>query len=253
MNHSFCSVCKKVSMLHNVRETMSAGDGICTTCYASKRTAKDMEDVLPIWRQDDGVIRYDLPEELKDLTHAEKLLISPLLVYVPLHHMEKGNIGCKGHVCCFEQDVASMSNILPRLPKDVALVRVIKKYKEDDGEISTKTFRVRKDKVIRALMWLKKYSIAFEDVEIDLNGLSWMQDREECVLPAATEKIIDADTQSNITPDEGPAPSQVSDIVKDQLDTEEISGSKIMNSTGGKMGEVSSEINQQISEASKKW
>jgi hypothetical protein len=211
-----------------------------------------MQDVLPTWKQDDGTIRYDLPEELQQLTEAEKLLISPYLVYVPLHHMAKGQIGCKGHVCCFQQDIVSISNKLPRLPHEISLIRLIKKYKDENGEISSKIFNVRRDKVLKALYWLKKHSIAFEDVEIVIENLSWMSNNNEKTLPAATEKIIDTETAEHVTEDKGPSISQVHDVVTDDPNYIELFGTQNTDNSCNKMNDDNMKINKKLAHACKK-
>jgi hypothetical protein len=251
IKHNFCEICKRVSMTFEVKIQAKDKKNVCNTCLRTKRTSKEMEKVLPVWKQKDGTIRYDLPLELKQLSEAEKLLISPYLVYVPLHHMQKGQVGCKGHVCCFEQDVASVSNVLPRMPRDIALVRVVKKYKEDTGEISSKTFTVRRLSVINALTWLKQYSQAYEDIEIDLERLSWMGDEEEKQLPAVKETvdIQEEEISNNRNSDRGPAVDQVDDVIQKETEHNEVLGSTMSNATGEKMSTHNAQVNEQLSDA----
>lgn len=250
VQHSFCEVCKRVSMNLLVRTNRISGLATCVSCTVSKRTQKDFEKILPVWTDDKGATRYDLPSELVDLTQAEKLLISPFLVYVPLHHMKQGQVGCKGHVCCFEQDVASMSYVLPRLPRDINLIRVIKKYKEDDGQISSKTFNVRRKKVQDALRWLKQYSLAFEDVDIDFSRMDWMKDSEEDILPAIKTTTVECSDENN-EEDNGPATHQVSTVLEKEEYHEEIFGTQQMNNTGAKMSPDNSDVNKQLANAFK--
>ena len=44
---------------------------------------------------------YDLPDELRDLFPAERMVISQLSVYIPVVHFKKGQNGVRRHVCCF--------------------------------------------------------------------------------------------------------------------------------------------------------
>ncbi len=72
-------------------------------------------------------------------------------VYIPLQHLQKGQTGCHGHVCCFAQDIGEICMKLPRLPADVEAIRVIRRFKLEGGEIGVKTFSVRKTVVLAAL------------------------------------------------------------------------------------------------------
>jgi hypothetical protein len=250
--HLFCSICKKVSMTTEMHKKKNTDQYVCNICTKSKRTIAQMNQVLPIWKEKNGTIRYDLPEQLQDLSEAEKLLISPYLVYVPLHHMAKGQIGCRGHVCCFQQDIPSISNVLPRLPQDISLIRIIKQYKDDNGEISSKIFTVRRSKVIEALYWLKEYSIVFQDININIDNLSWMENKEEKQLPAIEENTILDDIPDLNAHDRGPSISQIDDVIENENDYNEITGTQISNTTGTKMDADNIEINNKISQAYQK-
>jgi hypothetical protein len=229
LKHKFCSMCMSVS-ISMVTKNVN-GSPVCRTCTDNHLCNTDFDTRLPLWTDSTGTRRYDLPPELLGLSEAEKLLISPLLLYVPLHHMQKGQIGCKGHVCCFEQNVASVCNSLPRLPDDINLIRVIKQYKDEDGAIAIKTFNVRKSKVLDALRFLKKYSIAFENVVIEEDNLAWMEGEEEYDLPSRTY-LEETDHDGNdINEDHGPAIDQTTPAATDAY-TEHVLGTtpKVSNS-----------------------
>ena len=82
-----------------------------------------------IWFDVNGKKYFELPEELKDLTEREKLLIQIINVCVPMHHLFKGQTGCKGHSAAFRQDISKDAGILTNLAEDVVYVQVIKKLK----------------------------------------------------------------------------------------------------------------------------
>ena len=49
---------------------------VCSVCAAKKDPEDAIKNkLLPIWIDDDGTVRYDLPYELSSLSHAEKMLI----------------------------------------------------------------------------------------------------------------------------------------------------------------------------------
>ena len=69
---------------------------------------------------------FPITDELKCLMEGEKLLIQQVAAYVPLLHLQNGQIGSRGHVCSFVQDISSICTVLPRLPDDVHFVKVVK-------------------------------------------------------------------------------------------------------------------------------
>ena len=128
-------------------------------------------------------------------------------VFIPIHHLKNGVTGLRGHVCAFPQKVSDVCYVLPRLPTDVNLIKVIKKYNDSTGQVDTKTFTIRKDKVLAALRWYKQY----REVEICEANLTWMSTNED-ELPAVKQdesKIDDVDL--------GPASKQTMDTRKMQL------------------------------------
>ena len=78
------------------------------------------------------------------LSDAEKMLIQRLSAFIPLHHIKNGTLGIKGHVCCFPQDIMEICKELPRLPKDLTVVKILKTFKEEiDNGSRSKTFEER--------------------------------------------------------------------------------------------------------------
>jgi hypothetical protein len=75
---------------------------------------------------------------------------------------------------------------LPRLPENVDVVHVIKNFKLNDGSISSKSFCVRKSKVLTALHWMKKFNRQYADIEIREDNLSWITNGVEMQLPIPT-------------------------------------------------------------------
>jgi hypothetical protein len=101
LRHQLCKICMCTSLCMKLVE--HKGISMCSLCRARKAYEYDQSLTLPVWFDNDGTIRYDLPEELKCLREAEKLLIAQVSAYVPLHHLRKGQLGCRGHTCCFTQ------------------------------------------------------------------------------------------------------------------------------------------------------
>jgi hypothetical protein len=168
---------------------------------------------LPVWIKD-GVVMYSLPSCLKNLSHAEKMLIQRISPFVPLYHIKNGTFGITGHVCCFEQDIEGFVNKLPRTKDDSSMLKVLQKVKAetcgDEDAAQVKAFRVRKRNVLEALKFLQKYNREYHDVSIDPSALDWIAG-EEGVLDGNTidtdslETALDANP---MTEDMGPVPKQ---------------------------------------------
>ena len=182
LSYSMCNCCKQTKL--NMRTREVNGIHYCQLCFSKKRYEhKDWQKQLPLWIDKNSNLHFELPTELIGLREGEKLLIQQISPYVPLQHLSKGAYGCKGHVCSFPQDVQEVCTVLPRLPSNVNVIRVIKQYKMEEGEIGTHTFVIRKHKVLAALHWLKAHNYLYHDIQIDESHLDWMEGNEEKELP----------------------------------------------------------------------
>lgn len=166
---------------------------ICSTCQASGTNWQDKVKDLPIWYDEKDNVQFYLPDELKCLREGEKLLIQQVAAYVPLQHLQSGQIGSRGHVCSFVQDISSICTVLPRLPDDVQFVKVVKKYLQEGGQIGSKMFVVRKKAVLDALKWLKKYNVEYSNIEIKESNLDWIENEDAKELPA---NLIEMDDEA---------------------------------------------------------
>jgi gamma-glutamylcyclotransferase (GGCT)/AIG2-like uncharacterized protein YtfP len=117
---SHCIICRQQ------RLGLQTVNGICTHCNSSKHKLLFGHEnkALPTWIKDNEVI-FDLPKELSHHTMAEKLLIQRVSPLVPVIHIKNGILGVQGHIVSFFQDVSSITTILPRLPSEVSIVKVI--------------------------------------------------------------------------------------------------------------------------------
>ena len=151
----------------------------CTHCNNNNLTHEEMleKQMLPVWRDKDGTVHYDVPEELKDLRFGEQIMIQRFSPYIALKHIRSGSFGLKGHSCCFAQDIDEVCDVLPR--KKEHLIQVIKQFRtvnendNDDPEYST--FVIRRDKVLNALKWLKAHNSEYENINISTENLNWME------------------------------------------------------------------------------
>lgn len=152
-----------------------------------------------------------------------------MAAYCPIVHIKNGTLGIHGHVCSFPQDISNICNVLPRLPSDVKVVRMIRNYKNNMGDIVSKTYLIRRFYVIRALKWLIKYHEeyrnAFECGELQINEdhLSWMGEKESADLCGVMEFETSLD-EAQFDSDRGPAEKQCLDPIEDGNEEFESSG-----------------------------
>ena len=182
---------------------------ICTVCQASHTRKEKTEQDLPIWYDKESNVQYYLPPQLRCLREGEKLLIQQVAAYVPLLHLKDGQIGSRGHVCSFVQDLSSICTVLPRLPDDVQFVKVVKKYLQEGGETASKTFTIRKQVVLHALNWLKEYNVEYKNIEIKESNLDWIENSDSQELPATLIQIANAHAAKNFQTSEDLGPSEV--------------------------------------------
>jgi hypothetical protein len=204
--HSRCSVCRQVS----TNMVLLKRTPVCKRCRS--KTVKNNNYVppwLPLWVDDSGTNRYNVPECLTVLREGEKLLIQRISTYVPLRYMKGGAHGSKGHVCSFPKEIQEFVTELPR--KKVEAIKVIRKFVNSEKEIEEKTFTIRKTAVLTALYWLKKYNKQYKDIVINEDNLNWMEGRDEADLSVTVvEKAEkqDEETETNTrVHDDDPIPA----------------------------------------------
>jgi hypothetical protein len=100
--------------------------------------------------------------------------------------------------------------LLRRLPCDIKIIRVIKQYRKEGGEIGTTTFCIQQNIVLQALHWLKQYNIEYRDITIQESNLDWIKDGQEQNLPPSDIEIEaeETDLQPSFQ-DHGPSTSQL--------------------------------------------
>ena len=147
LGHKKCDFCRSVSMQLKITNTPNVK--ACSSCITNKcHKDNSRTPLLPIWYNDNNEPQYQLPAQLIDLREAEKLLISMVSVYVPVHHLSIGQLGCKGHVCCFQKNLTDLCTTLRRIPTDISVIRVLQKFKNTDGEVTLKAFSIRRKKCL---------------------------------------------------------------------------------------------------------
>jgi hypothetical protein len=147
------------------------------------------------------------------LQEGEKLLIQQVSVYVPLQHLMYGQVGARGHIVSFPQNVLSVCKTLPCLPDHVQAVRVIKNFRLNDRTISSKTFSMCRPAVMAALHWLKKVTKQYNEIDLCEANLSWITNGDEQELPIQSWEEPDDPSclPGSHNKDLGPSPQQIAD------------------------------------------
>jgi len=192
----------------------SKTSNVCFDCRTKGKDYYVKAKALPIWFEKDGSVQFRLPSELLGLSYAEKMLIQRASPFIPLCHLKYGIFGLKGHVCAFSQHVNEFASVLPRIPDDVAVIKVVQIMKKEIGSDDLEKrveFCVRKEKVLKALIWLKTYNREYKDIEIDESRFDWLgQDGVGDLngYTQETEHVTASHEELDPTDDLGPAREQ---------------------------------------------
>ena len=114
------------------------------------------------------MIPSSVPKELKGSTQIEEMLIARALPIMRIYIKLGGQRGFSGHCINQPQNVQELATSLPRYPKDMGIIIVKVKGREN-------TFRdvtVRKDKVSSALLWLINNNPHYYDLTINKHALN---------------------------------------------------------------------------------
>jgi len=193
LNH--CKTCLEYKMEFNKEDDQVEYDR-CKKCVADKIpdvTHFLNENIHPVWyeHREDGslrttengntVPRYDIPPELNELTIAEKLIIRRFCPFIPTVHLKPGTLGLKGHCICFPQDIDEVCNTLPQ--KKCQVLKYVRQIGNNETqEIRWEMLRVNRDRVLRALRWLKIHHSGYKDIVINECHLDWMEGENEASI-----------------------------------------------------------------------
>ncbi|PAA81629.1 hypothetical protein BOX15_Mlig023830g1 [Macrostomum lignano] len=184
-----CLVCKeRFPSVYFQRQS----DASCHRCLRDSGKPKlfsDENNANPMCEQ---------PEELRDLSVAEQMLISPILSVIVVYRLfPQGQHASRGHGIMFPQDQASVVRELPRRTLPVVLM-YDKKLQNNPGSTVTgamNNLRVRRDKVLNAIRYLINNNQYFQrfSVGIDREALNSLP--ENGYAQQINEMVNQMDTQ----------------------------------------------------------
>lgn len=155
IKHTLCPTCNECF------PSIVLVQGECRRCNAEKNRPKKFSE-------ENNMDPGDVPEELRDLTEIEEMLIAQVFPVMSVYRLRGGQLGYRGHVINFPQDVQEFTTRLPRYPSslDVLIVR-----RQSENSTSFRDFTVRRAKVACALSWLKANNRYYSDIIIDNEAL----------------------------------------------------------------------------------
>ena len=106
--------------------------------------------------------------ELQNPTQDEEMLIARALPIMKVYIRPDGQRGYSGHCINLLQNVTELATSLPRYPKDLAVIIVKVKGKEN----TFKDVKVRKQKVQSAFVWLIDNNPHYSELFINEDALN---------------------------------------------------------------------------------
>ena len=154
-----------------------------------------------------------VPPPLKDLSVVEEMLIAQIAPMMHIFRLPAGRqFGYRGHMLNLPQNVQSVLTRLPRTKSNLGMVVV--RQTRTSGKVND--FRVRRQRVLEALVNLKRNNKYYENIEIDSEALEALPEDGEL----EDLHVIRADNDDASFEDISPVGANA-DEAKEQKDTNE--------------------------------
>ena len=158
---SQCSVCKEAWPL----KAKPRSPYVCSHCSRNKKIPNKFSS-------ENFMIPSCVPNELQNLTQIEEMLIARALPIMRVYIKPGGQQGYSGHCINLPQNVTELTTSLPRYPKDLAVIIV--KVKGRDNTFKDVT--VQKQQVHSALVLLINNNPHYAGLTINTNALNSLPD-----------------------------------------------------------------------------
>ena len=152
-----CLICYEISLSRLT-------NNICSRCqkYPQFTNADEIDNISnvnpfgPLNNVNPGIV----PDELKNLSLIEQILISPIKPIVTVFSLTRnGQYGYNGQIIHFEQNLTDIVTELPHSLNNLSEAIIIRRPNADPSNFSE--FRVRKQNVFNALSWLIRNNTCF--------------------------------------------------------------------------------------------
>ena len=154
---SKCSIFHEAWPLKSKPRSCTGTGYVCSQCCRDKKSPKKFSF-------ENSMIPSSVPQQLKDLTQVEEMLIARALPIMRVYIKPGGQRGYSGHCINLPQNVKELATSLPRYPKELSVIIVKVKGKND----TFKDVTVRKQKVHEALLWLIQNNPYYSDLQVKL-------------------------------------------------------------------------------------
>ena len=186
-----CIVCQEVWPSKSNSSTHRTFDYKCLRCMRDKKQPQKFS-------KENNMVPSKAPYQLQDLTQLEEMLIARALPIMTVYIKPGGQRGYSGHCINLPQCVEELALSLPRYPKDLTMIVVKMKGKDNNF----KNISVRRQKVADALRWLINNNPHYKDVKINQHSLNCLPDH------GVPHDIVSVETEDDHTescePDLGP-------------------------------------------------
>ena len=140
-----------------------------------------------------------VPDEFKGLSQLEEMLIARIYPLITVYTVKGGQRKGSKHVINFPQSLNRLATQLPYLPGDVPLV-VRRSNRQEGGHYD---FRVRRDKVRAALVWLRTNNRWYHDIDISPERMAQLPldgNLEHCFWP--NDEMTNGESENTIDGEE---------------------------------------------------
>ncbi|KAL8621092.1 hypothetical protein ACOMHN_048134 [Nucella lapillus] len=198
-----CENCSETYQCH----TSDKDKGVCKPCHGKARRA--------MFAPSNDLTPTPAPPCLSDLTQVEKSAISIICPSIAIHKKGTGSAS-KGHTIAFFQDVETFASILPRVPDELPFIVL----KDPSEKIEDRSFRVRKQKLLDALLYLKSHNEDYRHIVISRENADLYP--EDDII----QSLPQLDPQEMKIPDEEPTAAN-EDSAREQASTVDIPGGQL--------------------------
>ncbi|CAB4043659.1 Hypothetical predicted protein, partial [Paramuricea clavata] len=138
------------------------------------------------------MIPSPVPTELQNLTQVEEVLIARALPIMRVYIKPGRQRGYSGHCVNLPQNVKELATSLPRYPKDLSVIIVKVKGKDN----SFRDVAVRREKVHNALLWIVQNNPHYAKLQINEHALNSLPENG---IPA---DLMTVETENEIIPND---------------------------------------------------
>ena len=142
------------------KQTLPFPNFQCLRCKRDKGNPK-------LFSQENDMDPGAVPLELQGLTEIEEMLIARACPIMCVYRKHGGQRGYKGHVLNLPQDIKGFLTKLPANVNELPYL-IIRRH---GAENTHRDCKVRREKVLQAITWLKENNPFYADIEIDYEAL----------------------------------------------------------------------------------